>query len=254
MTDVRGDSREGVARKPVIVVRDVAKVYRKQRGDRIDEIRVLENVNLEVMPGERVAIRGQSGVGKTTLLNLLGGLDRPDEGRILHEGRPLPDESDARVGWRRGRVGFIFQFHGLLPEFTAAENVALAGLVCGRGRRDALRQSEELLARVGLGERSDHYPDELSGGEQQRVSIARALLVRPRVVLADEPTGNLDPRTGDRILELLIELQEESEFALVVASHSERLARRCHRILEVVDGRLETNGSRAAATAPREPT
>ena len=246
------ETRESFASGPAIVVRDVAKVYRKQRGERVDEIRVLEGVNLEVLPGERVAIRGQSGVGKTTLLNLLGGLDRPDSGEILHGGRPLPDEADARAGWRRGSVGFIFQFHGLLPEFTAAENVALAGLVCGRPRRDALRQAEELLDRVGLAERTDHYPDELSGGEQQRVSIARALLVRPRVVLADEPTGNLDPRTGDRILDLLIEFQEESAFALVVASHSERLARRCHRILEVVDGRLETSGSGAVDPARDE--
>lgn len=224
---------------PAIEVRGVTKVYRKAKAGGIEEIPVLRGLDLAIARGESVAIMGQSGIGKTTLLNLVGGLDRPDAGEILFDGTPIPEDRDARARWRRDAVGFIFQFHGLLAELTAVENVALAGLVAGKPRVEALGAARELLERVGLDERWDHYPDELSGGEQQRVAIARALVRSPRAVLADEPTGNLDPRTGVRILDLLFTLQQETGFALLVASHSERLASRCRRILLMDNGRLD---------------
>ncbi|GAB4368487.1 MAG: ABC transporter ATP-binding protein [Acidobacteriota bacterium] len=223
---------------PLLVCRGLARAYRR-RGGRLEEtIPVLSGLDLEVASGESVAIQGESGIGKTTLLNLVGGLDRPDAGEILVDGRPIPDDPDRRAEWRRRHVGFIFQFHGLLGELTAEENVALARIVAGDPRDVALAEARRWLDQVGLGRRIDHYPDELSGGEQQRVAIARALARTPRLVLADEPTGNLDPRTGDRVLDVLFGLQQETGFALVVASHSERLARRCRRILVVEEGRL----------------
>lgn len=222
----------------VLEARALTKTYRKQRAGGVETIPVLERLDLEVAAGERVAVQGQSGIGKTTLLNLLGGLDRPDGGAVLLRGIPLPAGGEERAKWRRRGIGFIFQFHGLLREFTALENVLLAGLVRGRSRREAAREAAMLLDRVGLAQRADHRPDELSGGEQQRVAVARALLGQPSAVLADEPTGNLDPRTGERVLDLLFEIQERDRFALVVASHSEHLARRCHRILRMEEGRL----------------
>ncbi len=202
-------------------------------------IRVMDGLDLTVRAGERVAVKGESGVGKSTLLNLLGGLDRADAGTILHGGEAIPLEPGARARWRRRSVGFIFQFHGLLNEFTAVENVALAGLVSGWPRRRALTEGRSWLSRMGLGERMEHFPDELSGGEQQRVAVGRALLTGPPVVLADEPTGNLDPDTGNRVLDQLIEVQEHVGFALVVATHSEKLAERCDRVLWMREGRLE---------------
>jgi len=224
---------------PVIEARAVRKAYRRRAGGRVVEVPVLDGVDLAALPGERLAIVGESGTGKTTLLNLLGGLDRPDGGEILHRGHPLPADVPARARWRRRHVGFVFQFHGLLPELSAEENVALAGRMQGMAARAARRAAAELLGALGLGERRDHHPDELSGGEQQRVAIARALVGRPTLVLADEPTGNLDPATGDRVWEHLLALQEELRFALVVATHSRRLAAACHRVLPLAAGRLD---------------
>ena len=209
-----------------------------RRGLAAPPVKVLEDLDFLLAQGETVAIQGESGVGKTTLLNLLGGLDRPDSGILLFGGEEIPLEPAARARWRRGAVGIIFQFHGLLGEFTAAENVALAGLIRGWRRVDALCRAEDLLGRLGLAERSEHHPDQLSGGEQQRVALARALVTEPALLLADEPTGNLDPRTGGRVLDTLFDLQQELGFSLVVATHSERLARRCHRALRLERGRL----------------
>ena len=220
----------------VVEARDLAKSYRRAGGG--DPVRVLDGVDLAVGPGESVAIQGESGTGKTTLLNLIGALDRPDAGSLLCRGRELPRDPAERARWRRAEVGFIFQFHGLLPEFSAAENVALAGLVAGRPRREALSRARQLLEQMGLTPRAEHFPDELSGGEQQRVAVARALFGHPAVVLADEPTGNLDPKTGDRVLDALFELQRQQGFALLVATHSGRLAARCDRVVRLADGRL----------------
>jgi lipoprotein-releasing system ATP-binding protein len=221
----------------LVVARRLAKAYRR-RGSESD-LMVLSDLDLSIVPGERVAIQGESGVGKSTLLNLLGGLDRPDAGEVVHDGRPLPGDAASRARWRRRAVGFIFQFHGLLNELTALENAAVAGLVAGVGRAEAFRRAEDLLGRLGVSGRATHYPDELSGGEQQRVAIGRALVPGPSLVLADEPTGNLDPETGDRVLDLLVERQEDKSFALLIATHSDRVASRCHRVLRLEAGRLE---------------
>ncbi len=225
---------------PVIEAREIRRAYRRRAGGRVVEVPVLDGVDLAVSPGERLAVVGESGTGKTTLLNLLGGLDRPDGGEVLHRGTPLPATVAARARWRRRHVGFVFQFHGLLPELSAEENVALAGRIVGMAAGPARRAAGEMLAALGLSGRRDHYPDELSGGEQQRVAIARALLGRPSLVLADEPTGNLDPATGDRVWEHLVALQERLRFALVVATHSRRLAGACHRVLSLGNGRAGT--------------
>lgn len=201
-------------------------------------LEIIKGLDLQVSGGERVAIQGESGVGKTTLLNLLGGLDRPDSGILVFQGKEIPGPPALRARWRRRAVGIIFQFHGLLDEFTAAENVALAGLIRGWNRREAMEAAGVLLASLGLAERLDHRPQQLSGGEQQRVAIARAVLPEPPLVLADEPTGNLDPETGERVFDTLIEIQRRRGFALVIATHSSRLARRCHRTLRMEQGRL----------------
>lgn len=224
--------------EPALVeVAALAKSYRKGSAPG-GLVRVLEELDFSAEAGSSTAIQGESGTGKTTLLNILGGLDRPDRGVVRHRGRPLPADPAQRARWRGREVGFIFQFHGLLREFTALENVALAGLIIGRPRREATAEARRLLEVLGLGQRADHHPDELSGGEQQRVAVARALFSGPGLVLADEPTGNLDPATGDKVLDLLFALQEERGFALVVATHSGRLARRCQRILRLDQGRL----------------
>jgi len=220
----------------VVEARELAKCYRRAGGG--DPVRVLDGVDLVVREGESVAIQGESGTGKTTLLNLIGALDRPDGGSLRCCGRELPRDPAERARWRRAEVGFIFQFHGLLPEFSAVENVALAGLVAGRPRRESLDRARQLLEQMGLTPRAEHFPDELSGGEQQRVAVARALFGQPAVVLADEPTGNLDPKTGDRVLDALFALQRRQRFALLVATHSARLASRCDRVVRLDDGRL----------------
>ena len=220
--------------EPVLCASGLSKSYGRA-SDRID---VLRDLDLEVAPGETVAIVGQSGVGKSTLLHLLGALDRPSAGRLFHRGRDvLGLDARERAAFRNRVVGFVFQFHHLLPEFSAVENVEMP-LRVGRRREDPRRLAEELLVRLGLGARLDHRPSALSGGEQQRVAIARALVSGPEVLLADEPTGNLDPSTGRRVFEVLRELQVERSFSLVLATHNERLASGCDRVLQLEDGRL----------------
>ena len=202
-------------------------------------VSVLEGLALEIEAGERIAIVGESGVGKSTLLHLLGALDRPTSGRILFSGedvfaRPEPE----LAGFRNREVGFVFQFHHLLPDFTALENVMLPALIAGEAFREARARAASLLERVGLRERLAHRPGQLSGGEQQRVAVARALVQRPRLLLADEPTGNLDPATGDGVQQLLVELNQEHGSSLVVATHNARLAAAMGRTLRLAGGRL----------------
>jgi lipoprotein-releasing system ATP-binding protein len=198
--------------------------------------------------GDRVAIVGVSGSGKTTFLQLLGGLDDPTAGEVRVAGNSMTEANDVERGRLRNRaLGFVYQFHHLLPEFTALENVEMPFRI-GRRRPEERTSARKLLSRLGLAERLDHRPSELSGGEQQRVAVARAVVAEPALVLADEPTGNLDPATGRRVFELLRELQVERSFSLVLATHSARLAAGCDRVLRLVGGRL---GELGAADARR---
>jgi lipoprotein-releasing system ATP-binding protein len=203
------------------------------------DIHVLRDLDLAVEPGEMVAIVGASGVGKSTLLHLLGGLDRPESGRIAVQGRDLGDmHDDELVAFRNAQVGFVFQFHHLLPEFSALENAEMPMRIARRPASDARAAAQALLQRVGLGERLDHRPAMLSGGEQQRVAVARALVMAPALVLADEPTGDLDEATGDTLHELFRAMHRERGLTSVIATHNSRLAAACDRILRLESGRL----------------
>ncbi len=228
----------------MIALRNLTKEY--VDGPRV--VRVLTGLDLEIAAGERVAIVGESGVGKSTLLHILGTLDRPTSGEVWFDGEELATKSDHELAHFRNReVGFIFQFHHLLPDFTALENVMMPALIAGTGRDAARRRAGELLGRVGLTERVDHRPGELSGGEQQRVAVARALIQEPRVVLADEPTGNLDPATAEGVQDLLIELNAERRLTLVVVTHSVTLASVMDRTLRLAGGRIAGDATRVAA-------
>jgi lipoprotein-releasing system ATP-binding protein len=202
-------------------------------------VRVLHELDLEVAEGECVAVVGESGIGKSTLLHLLGGLDRPTAGRLMIAGVDLGSRAEPELAAFRNReVGFVFQFHQLLADFTALENVMLPALIARDGYRQSRDAAAALLERVGLGDRLEHRPGELSGGEQQRVAVARAVVRRPRLLLADEPTGNLDPATGARVEQLLLELNREAGSTLIVATHSDRLATVMTRRLRLRAGRL----------------
>ena len=206
-------------------------------------LQVLRGVDLAVRPAERVAIIGASGSGKTTLLQIMGGLDEPTAGEVLVHGSPMHGTSEAQKGELRNRyIGFVYQFHHLLPEFTAQENVAMPLLIRRETKPSAMEQSRALLDRVGLGERLTHKPGELSGGERQRAAVARALITRPQLVLADEPTGNLDAGNGEHVLGLMLELNREMQTSLVIVTHDHSIAGRMDRILVLEDGVLKASG------------
>jgi lipoprotein-releasing system ATP-binding protein len=202
-------------------------------------IAVLRGLDLEVARGEMVAVIGASGVGKSTLLHVLGGLDTPDAGTIrVGETALTALDDDGRVAFRNRQVGFVFQFHHLLPEFSALENAEMPMRIARQPLEAARRRATDLLSRVGLGERLTHRPGTLSGGEQQRVAVARALVMEPALVLADEPTGDLDEHTADALHALLREIHRERQLTSVIATHNMRLASACDRVLRLEDGRL----------------
>ncbi len=206
-------------------------------------LEVLRGVDLSIAPGERVAVVGSSGCGKTTLLQLLGGLDTPTRGWVELKGRNFSAMRPGERGRQRNRnIGFVYQFHHLLPEFTAVENVAMPLLIRRSPASRAMEAACELLRQVGLEERLSHRPAKLSGGERQRVAVARALITRPSIVLADEPTGNLDPESGEKVFELLLQLNRDSGAALVVVTHDLARARRMDRVLALRDGLLAPAG------------
>ena len=222
--------------EPVVRLTNLTRSF-EQGGVRID---VLRGVNLEIMPGELVALLGPSGTGKSTMLQAVGLLEGGFGGRIAIVGTDASDlPSGDRTALRRNHLGFVYQFHHLLPDFTAEENVILPQLVAGKARRAATERARELLSALGLEQRLDHRPSQLSGGEQQRVAVARALANRPHLVLADEPTGNLDEVTADKVLAQFLELVRGQGSAALVATHNERLAVRMDRIVRLHEGLLE---------------
>jgi lipoprotein-releasing system ATP-binding protein len=219
--------------EPVLSAHGLKKIY--VVGKRTLE--VLRGVDLEISRGDFVALRGASGTGKSTLLHLIGGLDSPNAGEIIFCGQNLAAFSESRLtNFRNRRVGFVFQAYHLLPELTALENVCLPARIARTPAAQAEKRGRELLARVGLGKRLEHKPSELSGGEQQRVAIARALVNEPELLLADEPTGNLDSHTGGEIIELLKQLRTEKQMTLIIATHDAKVAATAPRVIELVDG------------------
>ena len=223
---------------PIVRLRDVTKDYELEGK----ALRVLRGVSVDVAAGEIVAIVGRSGAGKSTLLHIIGGLDRATTGLVEIAGRRLDQMTPtALADFRNHSVGFVFQFHHLLPEFTAVENVAMPLMIRGVARRQALAEAGRYLELVGVAERAAHKPAELSGGEQQRVAVARALVPQPRLILADEPSGNLDSETGERLHALLWEISRREGQTFIIVTHNASLADRADRVLHMQDGKLVSN-------------
>jgi lipoprotein-releasing system ATP-binding protein len=219
----------------VLEARDVGRQFQQGAAT----LEVLKSVNVSILAGERLSIVGASGSGKTTLLQILGGLDKPSNGQVLVDGKDIHALSEKERGELRNHaMGFVYQFHHLLPEFSALENVAMPLLVRRMNTSEAKDRASEILKRVGLGERLTHRPHQLSGGERQRAAVARALVTQPKLVLADEPTGNLDGKNAEGVFELMLELNRERRTSLVVVTHDPRIAARMDRALEIENGSL----------------
>jgi lipoprotein-releasing system ATP-binding protein len=220
--------------EPLIIVKNLNKTFTAPGG----ALNVLKDITFEVYRGEMVALMGPSGVGKSTLLHILGTLERPTSGDVFYEGRDVFNlKDDALAQFRSRSVGFVFQFHHLLPEFNTLENTMMPALISAMNRGEAEIKAKRILDDVGLGGRLQHRPGELSGGEQQRVAVARALMLDPKVVLADEPTGNLDTQTGEGLFSLLTALNKKG-ITFIIVTHNENLASQCGRILRMKDGRI----------------
>ena len=219
----------------LIEATQVHKSFKTEAG----ELNILRGINLTIAEGEMLGIIGASGAGKSTLLHILGALDRPSSGKVLFQGKDVFSLDDARLAeFRNSSIGFVFQFHHLLPEFNSIENVMLPGLISNRPQEETENRAKQILDELGLSKRLKHRPGELSGGEQQRVAVARALLQNPKVVLADEPTGNLDTTTGNSLFDLFIELNRKNRTTFVIVTHNKTLSDHCHRVLEMADGRF----------------
>ncbi|HEY7587655.1 MAG TPA: ABC transporter ATP-binding protein [Thermoplasmata archaeon] len=220
---------------PRIVTKDLMKVYRTGKS----EVIALRGLDMDAADGELVAVQGPSGCGKTTLLNLIGGIDRPTAGRIEVDGGNIVDLTEAQlVKYRRDRVGFVFQFFNLVPTLSAEENIQLPMRLAGKPGNDQEARTRKLLELIGLEKRATHRPDELSGGEQQRVAIATALANDPPLILADEPTGELDTKTGHEVLELFRQLNQDLKKTVLVVTHDQRVAHIAHRVLQIEDGKI----------------
>lgn len=220
----------------ILLTKGLRKVFRRLAAPPIE---VLKGVDLEVFPGDRIAIVGRSGTGKSTLLHILGTLEGPTSGKVLFLGQDVFKFPDSRLAAFRNReVGFVFQFHYLMLEFTALENVMMPALIAGRSRGDSREHAEILLTKVGLGDRMTHKPAQLSGGEQQRVAIARSLMMNPKLLLTDEMTGNLDPATGAQVFEVLTTIHAEFNTALVSVTHDEQLASSYSKVFRLREGKL----------------
>ena len=220
--------------KELIQVQQLLKSY----GNGTKRVEVLKGVDLNFSRGERAAIVGASGVGKTTLLHVLGTLDRPTGGKVFYEGKDIYALNEKELALFRNReIGFVFQFHHLLPEFSALENTMMPCLIQGIPKKESASRAEAILTLVGLKERLSHKPGELSGGEQQRVAVARALVLEPKVLLADEPTGNLDTKTGESVFDLLQELNQIKGVTLIVVTHNLKLAEKLSRQIQLIDGK-----------------
>ncbi len=232
---------------PLIALQDVSKTYRMGEV----EVHALRDLHLEIPRGQFVVLLGPSGSGKTTTLNLLGGLDRPTSGQVLVEGEDIAQYDDRRLtAYRAQKVGFVFQFFNLIPTLTAAENIAFALELTTRDRAVIRRRTAELLALVGLEDRADHFPSQLSGGEQQRVAIARALAGRPSILLADEPTGNLDVETGRQVLRALRDLNREAGVTVVLVTHNTAIAPMADRIVRLHSGTVAADELVSTPQAP----
>lgn len=222
----------------IVEVNDVYKSF--DQGEH--HLEILKGINLKIATGEIVALVGASGAGKSTLLHIMGLLERADSGDVVMSGVPTKELNDIkRTKIRRHEIGFVYQFHNLLPEFSALDNVILPQLVAGVSNSDAKDRAEELLDKMGLTERLTHLPSELSGGEQQRVAIARAIANRPRLILADEPTGNLDEKTGNGVMDILLDLSKDEGISALIATHNNTLAQRMDRVILLKDGEVKGN-------------